>query len=209
MPKGRWEPFTPAQEQFMRDNYLDLSLNEIGRRLGCSDRRVKRWLTRNGLEVPQALLDQRSKESLFHKGHETHNKGKRQEDYMSIEAIERSKSGRYKKGRKPHNTKYNGAVTIRREKGCRPVKWIRTAEAEWKPLHYHLWEQAYGDVEEGKILKFKNGDTLDCRLENLESVDRIAHMLRNSRHNYPEEIIEPMATLRKINKQIQKKEQNG
>jgi hypothetical protein len=58
------------------------------------------------------------------------------------------------------------------------------------------------------VLIFKDEDSTNCSMENLELISMEEHMLRNSKHNYPEEIIPTMALIAQLEKSIKSK-QNG
>lgn len=52
--------------------------------------------------------------------------------------------------------------------------------AQWRALHYLVWEKVHGPVPKGMRVAFKNGNKRDFRIENLELVTRREMMLRNS-----------------------------
>ncbi|WP_228257954.1 HNH endonuclease [Pseudoxanthomonas winnipegensis] len=62
----------------------------------------------------------------------------------------------------------------------------------WQPVAKIVWESAHGPVPKGHVVRFRDGMkslvaseiTLDC----LELVSQRENMLRNSFHNYPEEV---------------------
>jgi hypothetical protein len=87
---------------------------------------------------------------------------------------------RFKKGGLPHNTKFDGAITIRTDKRGVQYKYIRIAKAVWKPLQVYNWEQINGPVPPKHILIFKDHDTMNCEPGNMELISRKAHMRRNS-----------------------------
>lgn len=145
----------------------------------------------------------RSKDSQFKAGQKPWNKG------LKGICFEGSEKGWFKKGSIPPNTKPegDGAITIRKNKGF-AYKYIRIALGKWRQLHTHTWEQANGHIPEGHIVVFKDGDTMNCAIENLEMISHDENMRRNSRHRYPKEINEliqiKLVFTRKINK-IKKK----
>ena len=130
------------------------------------------------------------------------------EDYVPPESLARIQSSQFKKGRRNFNELEDGAITIREDKSKRPYKFIRIAKAKWKSYQVHVWEQAHGPIPPGHVIIFKNYDTLNCELSNLEMITKSENMLRNSIHNYPEDIKEAIYTLRKLKKKINGKEQN-
>ena len=64
------------------------------------------------------------------------------------------KKTQYKKGQLPYNTLYNGCITQR-------------------------WEQNHGKLQPGEILRFIDGNTLNCQLSNLMKINRRQHLKLN------------------------------
>jgi hypothetical protein len=127
MPKGYFKPFTKKQEQKIKDEFLLKPVKRLARELGCTYGRIMRFLKKNNLEIPKALIEKRKLDSRKKKGDVPFNKGKKQIDYMTNEAIERSKKTRFKKGNKPHNAnpQGNGAIVLRKDVSGRFYKYIR------------------------------------------------------------------------------------
>lgn len=145
----------------------------------------------------------------FKKGMVPKNKGKKLEEFMSPEAIEASKKTRFKKGNIPHNTKESNGIIVDRVYGNgRIYKYIRLGVANWVPLHHHVWEQANGPIPDNHAVIFLDNNTENCNLKNLKCVSKAENMLRNSRHNYPEEIIPSMLLINQL-ETILKQKDNG
>lgn len=102
----------------------------------------------------------------FERGHVPANKGKRQTDFMSPEAIERSSRTRFRKGQLPHNavdvpigservTK-DGYVEVK--VADRPTG-ERNCHDNWAPKHRLVWEREHGREQPGgtKVI-FCDGD---------------------------------------------------
>jgi hypothetical protein len=134
------------------------------------------------------------------------NKGKKQSDFMSKDAIERTKATRFQKGLKPHNTKKNGEISIRRSKG-RPYQYIRIAENHWRELHLVVWEKEKGPVPSGFNVQFKDKNSLNCTIENLYLINRKDQMVDNSVQRYPQEVRTTMQALGKFKRKIKKYEE--
>jgi hypothetical protein len=86
----------------------------------------------------------------------------------------------FKKGSTPANTKYDGAISLRQKKGDPPYKYIRVSKGKWELLHRYIWKQANGPIDKGYIITFKDGDSLNCDLSNLEMISMKENVLRNS-----------------------------
>ena len=104
----------------------------------------------------------------FKKGRESVNKGIKQTDYMSPEAIERTKATRFKPQQKPHNLLQVGAVVkntdgyLLRKKQMKGTQWER-----WEFLHRATWEEHKGPIPEGMMVSFKDGSKENVDIDNL------------------------------------------
>lgn len=100
----------------------------------------------------------------------------------------------FKKGHKPHNTRELGAERIDSD----GYIWIKVDEPDphfnrptrFKHKHVHIWEQAYGAVPEGMVVRFKTADRSNVTLDNLELINRTEHAIlnKNQYHQLPPEI---------------------
>lgn len=153
------------------------------------------------------LLARTGEEFRFKKGQIPPNKGKK----MSDEVYEKVYPSCFKKGHEPANTLYHGAITIRHEKSGRPYKYIRISNGVWKPYHQFIWEQERGKVPPRHCLWFKDGDSLNCVVENLEVITRGENAIRNKFkvHLMPKEIEDVIRMKIKLNKKIKEHTKNG
>ncbi len=120
----------------------------------------------------------------FVKGQASYNKGLKQTDYMSPEAIERTKATRFQKGHIPANGGAPvGTIRLRhnhKEREVKPYYWIKTAQpSTWRMYHVFLWEEYNGPVPEGYIVTFADGDTLNCVIDNLILTSRAQNAVKN------------------------------
>lgn len=102
----------------------------------------------------------------FRPGHVSFNKGRK--GYCAPG----SERGWFKAGHCPSNHKPVGTIIERTDgrtkKTERKRKWIKVAEPnKWVLLSRYVYEEAYGPVPKGKKVLHLNGDSLDCKLENL------------------------------------------
>jgi hypothetical protein len=84
----------------------------------------------------------------------------------------------FKKGHQPANSKQDGAISIRDTKGT-SYKWIRVSPGNWQLYHRFLWEQYHGAIPSGYLVTFKDGNTLNCVIDNLELITRAENVIRN------------------------------
>lgn len=144
----------------------------------------------------------------FPKGNKPHNKGRKLSDYVDKATIEKIKNTTFKKGSVPHNTKHDGAISLRCDKSGIKYYFIRISKAKWIPYHHYLWTEANGPITKGNIVVFKDKNSLNCKLENLECITRFENMMRNTFQRYPTEIKQTIKTITKLKKLIHGKEQN-
>lgn len=203
MPKGYFTPFTKQQEQKIKDEFLLKPVKRLADEVGCNYGRVIRFLKKNNLEIPKELIQQRKLDSRKKKGDVPFNKGKKQSDYMTEEAINRTKKTRFKNGNQPHNTnpQGNGAIVTRKDTCGRMYKYIRIKKGVWDFYHRIVWEKVNGKIPDNHLVVFKDNNTDNVSIENLELITMTENMYRNSKHNYPEEIIPSLV----LNKQLENK----
>ena len=176
-------PLTEEQKQFIRDNYQKMIYIDLAKTLQTSERRVTNFIRKAGLRLTQQEFERRKSIGMFRKGQISWNKG------LSLPNIRNS--GQYTKGQTPKNTLHDGAITFRRRKN-RPNNdyyWIRISQNKWQQLHVYLWEKKYGEVSAGYIVRFKDGNHLNCKIENLELITRAQHLRKNSPKVRPDRII--------------------
>ena len=102
------------------------------------------------------------------------NKGKK----MSPEQYAKCKGTMFKKGNRPHNAVPVGTEVVRGDgyhqtKVAEPDKWILT--------HILIWQQANGDVPEGCLVSFKDGNPDHISIDNLFLETRQEHLEMNRR----------------------------
>jgi len=148
----------------------------------------------------------KGKSTQYPKGHVPANKGKK----ISAELRKKLKHTFFQKGHKPANTKFNGYISLRKDKRSGiTYKVIRVSEGNFKGLHIYNWEKENGPVPEGFIVAFKTTDTMNCDKENLELITRAESMKRNSLYNYPEEIQQLIHTRGQLTRQINKRQEEN
>lgn len=110
----------------------------------------------------------------FHKGMTTWNKGKK--------GLCVSPASTFKKGHIPHNARPVGHERIDTKDGYIYVKvdGLRTMVLK----HRHVWEQANGPVPEGHVVVFRDGNRMNCSLDNLLLVKRGVLAVMNKRYSH-------------------------
>lgn len=157
--------FPQGMYEFVRDNSYGVPSAElaeiVNERFGTDINAVnmKAYCQRNGIN--------RGISGWFQKGHVPANKGKKASEYVTPEALERSRRTQFKKGNIPQNYVPVGTITIVR--GDKLIKISDTGEqwGRWKYLSRYTWEQHNGPIPEGMCVAFKDGDSLNCDISNL------------------------------------------
>jgi hypothetical protein len=196
--------WTPAEVQLLAELYPMTPMAEIQRQLNRSIPSIYGQVEKQGLKrspdffnTPASgrLDGEKGTSTRFQKGQRSWNKGKKG-------MITGGVPTQFKPGSLPHNTKEDGAISIRMDKKGRPYRHIRIAQGKWVHLHRYVWEQANGPVPPGYIVKFKDGNLGNCVLENLYLSTRKENMSDNTIHNYPIELKQTIRTLGKLKRTI-------
>lgn len=134
----------------------------------------------------------------FKKGIIPFNKGKKMPDHVR----EKAKATMFKTGIVPHNTRQIGEFSDRPDKSGATYRYIKVAHADWRLYHRAIWEERHGKIPKGYRIHFKDGNTLNCSIENLECLTDQEAMDRNRITKYPLEIQEVIKLKNKLNKKI-------
>ena len=172
--------FTPEEDLYIRKHYLKLPIKTLATNMNRSYNGVMGRIEAMGLKIPEEVIQRNKQLSYFKRGQEAFNKGMKQTDYMTPEQIERTKATQFRKGNKPHNTKEDGVISIRPDSRGIKYKWIRISKANWQMLHVVRWEEVNGPVPEGKILRAKDGNSMNADPKNWEPISRAEHLEKNS-----------------------------
>lgn len=106
------------------------------------------------------------------------NKGKKQEEYMTKEQIEKCKKTQFKKG---HSLNEKPIGTEKIKNG---FVYIKIAPKTWKPKHFWVWEQTHEKIKENQCLMFLDGNKLNCSLENLKLISKKEMLILNLNKMY-------------------------
>lgn len=196
------------QESYIRDYYLEKPIKRLANDIGVSQQVIRQRLKLWGLTIPKELAEERKRAFQFKKGQEPMNKGVPMKEWMSEESIKKASATRFQKGHSPHNEKFDGHISWRKDSSGIEYAHIRVKKGHYLHLHRVIWQNENGEIPKGMIVAFKDGDRSNFSIENLELISREENMLRNSRHGYHKEIIPSMILMNKIKEQI-KLIQNG
>ena len=180
--KKMYKPFTLLEDKYIVEHIDKQSIKQMAPILHRSASYVSCRAKELGLSE---IIKQNALASQIKKGNVPVNKGKKIAEYMSADQIEKTKSTRIKKGHTQHKAVgfNDGDIVIRqshKKRNYPPYKWIRISKSNWKMLHVYNWEKVHGPVPKNHIIIFKNGDTMNCDISNLEQISLQENMLRNS-----------------------------
>ena len=167
-------PWTERQVAYLIGHYADTLIDVLVRQTRHSQKSIWAKARDLGLRKSREFLQAvghhcaqhpSSVATRFTKGHEPYNRGKRIDEFMSAEGIERSSNTRFKKGHLPHNTRPIGYERVDRKNGYTFIKV--SMSGKMVPKHRYVWEQAHGKVPEGCVVSFRDGNRRNCDLSNL------------------------------------------
>lgn len=159
--------FTEEMKQFMVEfvpghSYKEISA-EFQARFGIefSPQKVKSYVNNHKLNTGRT--------GRFEKGRPSPNKGKP----MTPEQYERLSKTMFKPGQKTHNQLPIGTERVLAD----GYVWVKIndipkakKQVNWKQKHRLIYEQAYGPIPEGCLVKFLDGNTRNFDLDNLQLV---------------------------------------
>lgn len=168
--------YPKGMHEFIRDNSWGVSSKEMAEM--CNEKFGTHWTATGMKQFRQRNGIKSGVTGWYQKGHPPGTKGKKQEEFCSPEALERSKKTRFTKGHRPENELPLGSIRTSAD-GYKLIKvsmsgglWDR-----WKPLHRHVWEEHHGKIPDGMIVTFRDGDSLNCDIENLMLISKAEHIV--------------------------------
>lgn len=117
----------------------------------------------------------------FEKGHNSFNKGKKWDEFMSVDGQTNSLKTTFKKGHQPHNHRTIGSERINKDGYVE----IKIAEPnKWQLKHRYVYEQAFGIIPKGKKLIFLDGNRLNISLSNLQIISNEQSLIMNQKRYF-------------------------
>lgn len=168
-------PFSDKEIQFIRENYLTMSLNQMADELGRSKAGVRQVMIRCNIEVPEKIKHQRYINSLIKKGDVPHNKGKKLPEHVKLKL----QKTMFKKGNVPHNVVPIGTERETKDGYIEVKVKENSLSKNWKLKHRLVWEQHYGPIPRGCNVRFIDGDKKNCTIENLYIISKDENLEKN------------------------------
>ncbi len=213
--KNNYFRLTDKQKLRINEIYANTRTEDIAIELRCTNYCIYRYAHVNGLRKNPEFIKSNAKANFTqdHPGRKTvfknknvpFNEGKKQIEYMSPEAIERTKATRFKPGQEIWNRKPIGYERVDKYGYIR----IKTEEPNGFRYKHHVeYEKHYGPIPKGYNVQFRNRIRTDCTPENLYLISRRDQLLNeNGIMAIPEELKPTYAALRTLRKTIKKHEQ--
>ena len=112
----------------------------------------------------------------FQKGQAPPNKGKKWDEFMSINGQINSRKTCFKKGHIPKNHRPVGSERVNVDGYLE----IKVAEPnKWKLKHRVIYEQYYGKIPKGYKIIFLDGNKLNISVDNLEKISNNQSLIMN------------------------------
>lgn len=210
-PRRRW---TPAEDALLRAKYPHMQTAKLVPLLPWrSLTTIYQHARMLGIAKTEAYLasedacrlrrgDDTGSAHRFKKGQAPWNKG------THWTAGGRSKLTRFKKGNRSARWDPEiyalGALRINSDGGL-DIK-VREGLRAWDSMARYVWTSEKGSIRKGWIIRAKNGDQHDTRIENLECISRRENLRRNYHDRYPKELKRLVQLRGALNRQINKRE---
>jgi hypothetical protein len=195
------------RERFPNERTQDLA-NELGLTYSQVANRAHSMGLKKSEEFKQSdksgrhNLIEGGKKSRFKPGHTPFNKGIK----MSSDVYDKVKHSMFKKGHRPHNWKADGSIVERNDKTGRLYLYYKVKDSHWILYHNKIWMDHHGPIPSKHIISFKDGNTLNCDISNLEMFSMAENARRNTIHRFPDDVKEVIRLKAKLTKKIK---QNG
>jgi len=173
MSRGENTPYSEEQKFFLKNN-RELPRKELTQRFNeefCTQKSQKAistyckrygWLT--------------GRDGRLQKGNSPWNTG--------TKGVCKPNSGSFLKGQQPHNFKPIGHERVCSKDGCILVKVAEInpytgANTRYKYKQHIVWEKYFGAIPTGYVIRFKDGDKLNCHRDNLICISKSVNLRMN------------------------------
>lgn len=197
--------WTEYETEQMQKLYPNTSTAEIANLLNRTEKQVYAKAKCMGIKKSKEYLASPAAGQLQHrldagmstrfvKGGTSWNKGQ-----SGLPVNERSIATQFKKGITPHNS-----VPVGTEVVIDGYLKIKVGEPkQWKFVHRKNWEESNGSIPKGMALIFKDGNRMNCAIENLELLTRKELMSRNTIARFPPELRSTIKLMAKVKRKIE------
>lgn len=195
------------RERFPNERTQDLA-NELGLTYSQVANRAHSMGIKKSEEFKQSdksgrhNLIEGGKKTRFKAGHTPVNKGMKMPEHV----YQKCKVSMWKPGHRPHNWKADGSIVERNDKTGRSYLYFKIKDSHWILYHNKIWMDHHGPIPSKHIISFKDGNTLNCDISNLEMLSMAENARRNTIHRFPDDVKEVIRLKAKLTKKIK---QNG
>jgi hypothetical protein len=193
------ERFPNEPTQKIADD-LGLTYSQVANRAYCMEIKKSQEF-KNSMLSGRSNLIKGGVKYRFTPGHTPANKGKKMDDAI----YQKVKRTMFKKGNRPHNWKPDGTIVKRKDSSNRTYLYYKISDSNWVLYHNKIWIDYHGAIPAKHVISFKDGNTLNCDISNLELLSMAENAVRNSIHRFPPELKE----LIKLKSKLTKKLNNG
>lgn len=186
MKRKRW---TQGEVDYLKKYYSTRTCADIAVWVHHTPRSVQAKAFSLGLRKPEGYKEEHGKGTRFQKGHVPFNKGRKQREWLSEEGARKMARTHFKKGAQSQESPTYRPVGYERTNAYKGRKYIYikiAADRKMVLKHRWLWEQAHGPIPNGYNVQFKDGNPLNCVLDNLYLISK-AKQLRKNFDNLSEE----------------------
>lgn len=188
------EYWTDEQIQYLKDNYQTKGDTEIARHFNTIYNKAKGWSKKHIEKKRRYLNLQRTKaekQNIYYRNYEL---------------------GYYDEAHKKRNITTGVAPELEirtwKSNNNRKVKVIKVGD---RFIHYapYLWQQHHGEIPPNHMIIFKDKNSENCVIENLEMITMKENAKRNSIMHYPEDVRKVIWLGHKIKNIIKKQNKNS
>ncbi len=170
--KGKSKLFTSEQVDFIKANYADLG------RKGLLSAIKEQF----GLDITLQQLVSFVKNNKIHSGRTGYFQKGVPSWSKGTKGVLKANAGSFKKGHKPCNKKPIGHERTDPRSGYILVKvaeknpWDSSKSGWYRAKHNVVWEKHHGQIQDGMCIRFRDGNSKNCTIENLVMVTRAEHI---------------------------------
>ena len=190
--------WTEEDLQYLREHYPDDNTAEIAEHLGRTEGAVRSAADTYGIKKSAEFKERQMQDMInspqsiahrFAKGHKSSFKGEKWYELMPEESRNKCLRTTFKDGHIPHNAYADGTELVRDGRVYIKVPGIRRLQLK----HRYVWEKHNGKIPEGYIIKFKDGDFMNCDIDNLYIMSRADACVKMTSEQSPEQIKKKMS----------------
>jgi hypothetical protein len=186
---GKKKTWKQSELHILKKLYSETPNSELLEKFDCSSKSLYSAANKLGLKKTSEymsktfgpILKRVGESTRYSKGSIPANKGKKWNEFMSLESQENARKTTFKKGNKPHNTVEVGFERITKD-GYIEVKVgdFDDSTLNFRLKHRLVWEQYFGEVPANHQVRFIDENKRNFAIENLKLVSLADSLRMNS-----------------------------